>query len=816
MYNVESNFLQVIRLLGKDYLCAITCCSLGNEHVQVTNYALTMDLDFRKLKFTGRVRIQLRSGHDAVLNSVGLDIQSIVLNEKAVGFKQNGDELVIQTGPFEGILEVEYAGTVPDSLVGIYRAPYDHSQIVTTHFEAAQARRMLPCVDRPDAKAEFRIAVKIDKELTAISNMPIESIVPDGEKKLVIFQKTPRMSTYLLYLGVGKFEERTEKLGKTDVIVATTPGKVKLCAFAQDEAKKAIDFFESYYAIPYKLPKIHLIAVPEFAMGAMENWGAITFRESALLIDANSSTRMRKRVAEIVDHELAHQWFGNLVTMKWWDDIWLNESFATFMASKVVDSLHPDWRIWEDFMRNETAGAMERDCLKNTHPIRVPVKSPDEIEQIFDEISYGKGASILRMIEAYIGEDAFEKGVRQYLSNHAYSNATGNDLWNALETTSNKKVQKIMSGWIQQPGYPMLTVEEKEGKLTLHQERFLISGVPEEGVWPMPITLEINGHSQSILMDSSDQTLDTGTPIKSLKVNLDRTGFYLVRYVGSESLLWNSRLSAIDQWGIVFDAFAFLLSGKIAFPDYVNLLKRFTTTAEYLPIHEISDQLSFLNTIARPRISDFSRTFHRSQLDLLREKADENALVLREAVANRLTLVDEAYARELATNFKEYDSVPPDMKQAVALAYARSTEDYDSLIAAYRRSNSDEDKLRLLTAMTAFTHGQLVNQTLDFTLTTEVKRQDTRLILVTATGNPDARDNTWKWLQENIGKLEERYEGTGILSGTFLSIIPILGIGRVEEMKMFFTNHKIPDAEVGVNAGLERLLVYDRLARTLA
>jgi len=437
-----------------------------------------MDLDFRKLKFTGRVRIQLRSGHDAVLNSVGLDIQSIVLNEKAVGFKQNGDELVIQTGPFEGILEVEYAGTVQDSLVGIYRAPYDHSQIVTTHFEAAQARRMLPCVDRPDAKAEFRIAVKIDKELTAISNMPIESIVPDGEKKLVIFQKTPRMSTYLLYLGVGKFEERTEKLGKTDVIVATTPGKVKLCAFAQDEAKKAIDFFESYYAIPYKLPKIHLIAVPEFAMGAMENWGAITFRESALLIDANSSTRMRKRVAEIVDHELAHQWFGNLVTMKWWDDIWLNESFATFMASKVVDSLHPDWRIWEDFMRNETAGAMERDCLKNTHPIRVPVKSPDEIEQIFDEISYGKGASILRMIEAYIGEDAFEKGVRQYLSNHAYSNATGNDLWNALETTSNKKVQKIMSGWIQQPGYPMLTVEEKEGKLTLHQERFLISGVP--------------------------------------------------------------------------------------------------------------------------------------------------------------------------------------------------------------------------------------------------------------------------------------------------------------------------------------------------
>lgn len=815
MYNVESNFLEGTGVLGKDYLCAMTCCGLGNEHVQVTSYALTMDMDFRKLTFSGRVRIRLRSEQDTVLNSVGLDIQSIVLNEKPVGFKQIGEELIVQTGPFDGILEVNYTGIIGDSLVGIYRASYDHSQIVTTHFEAAEARRMLPCVDHPDAKAEFRIAVKIDKELTAISNMPIESVVPDGERKLVTFQNTPRMSTYLLYLGVGNFEERTEKLGKTDVIVATTPGKVKLCEFSQDEAKKAIDFFESYYAIPYKLPKMHLIAVPEFAMGAMENWGAITFRESALLIDANSSTRTRKRVAEIVDHELAHQWFGNLVTMKWWDDIWLNESFATFMASKVVDSLHPDWKAWEDFIRNETAEAMERDCLKRTHPIQVPVKSPDEIEQIFDEISYGKGASILRMIEAYIGQDAFEKGIRQYLSNHTYSNATGNDLWNTLETTSNKKVQKIMSRWVQQPGYPMLTVEARDGKLILHQERFLISGASEKGVWPMPITLEINGHSQSILMDSSEQILDTGNLIKSLKVNLDRTGFYIVRYIGSENLLWNSQLSTIDQWGIVFDAFALLLSGKMAFPDYMKLLKRFITGVEYLPIHEISDQLSFLNTIARPRISDFSRMFHQSQLDLLREKTDENALVLREAVANRLTLMDDAYSRELATKFKDYDTVPPDMKQAVALAYARSTEDYDNLMAAYRKIDSDEDKIRLLTAMTAFTHAPLVNQTLDFTLTTEVKRQDTRLILVTATRNPDARNITWKWLQENVGKLEERYEGTGILSGTFLSTIPILGIGRVEEMKAFFTNHKIPDAEVGINAGLERLLVYDRLARTL-
>jgi len=783
--------------------------------VQVTSYNLIMDVDFQQLKFTGTVRIQMRSEQDAVLNSAGLEIQRIALKDKLVSFRQGGEELIVQTGPFEGILEVKYAGIVPDSLAGIYRAPYDHTQIVTTHFEAAQARRMLPCIDHPDAKAEFKIAVMIDRELTAISNMPIESVIPNGERKLVTFQTTPRMSTYLLYLGIGKFEELTEKLGKKDVIVATIPGKVKLGKFSQDEAKKAISFFESYYAIPYALPKIHLIAVPEFAMGAMENWGAITFRESALLIDANSTIKTRKRVAEIVGHELAHQWFGNLVTMKWWDDIWLNESFATFMAFKLLNSIHKDWRSWEDFMRNDTAGALGRDGLKKTHPIQVPVKSPDEIEQIFDEISYGKGASILRMIEAYVGEDAFQAGVREFLSSHTYSNATGNEFWNSLDACSHKEVKKIMSAWIQQPGYPMLTVKVTGGKLILRQERFLISGATETGLWPIPLTLEINGHPQNVLMNASEQALETEL-ITSLKVNVDRTGFYLTQYLGCEDLVWNSDLSAIDRWGVVFDAFAFLLSGKTNFTDYMKLLKRFTTEVEYLPIHEISDQLSFLYTIARPRISEFSSAFHRSQLGMLRGKSDENGMILREAVACRLTLVDDGYSHELESKFREYTQVTPEMKQAVALAYARSTENYDNLLATYRKSDSDEDRIRLLTAMTAFRNPPFVNRTLDFTLTKEVKRQDVRLILATAAGNPDARDTTWRWLQQNIEKLQALYKGTGILSGTFLSTIPFLGIGRVEEVRTFFKQHEFHDSEVGISAGLEKLFVYDRLAKALA
>src|SRR5208337_3482623 len=357
--------------------------------MEVKIYNLFMDIDFTGLKFNGKVLIELKSERDVVLNSAELEILHVTSGQKNFQFEQSDEELTISTGAFVGTLAVEYKGSIPDSLAGIYRAPYDHTHVVTTHFEAAQARRMLPCVDRPDVKAEFKVTVRVDKSLDVISNMPIASVNDEGEKKVVAFRETPRMSTYLLYLGVGKFEEQTATLLKTDVILATTPGKSKLGTFALDEAEKALQFYEGYYGTPYQLPKLHLIAVPEFAVGAMENWGAITFREVLLLVDENTSAKMKRRSAMAIAHELAHQWFGDLVTMKWWDDIWLNESFTTFMAYKAVDSAHPEWRIWTNFFNGEPAveslaGAMDQDSTENTHPIQVHVTSPDEIEQIFD------------------------------------------------------------------------------------------------------------------------------------------------------------------------------------------------------------------------------------------------------------------------------------------------------------------------------------------------------------------------------------------------------------------------------------------------
>jgi tricorn protease interacting factor F2/3 len=788
--------------------------------VQVISYDLFIDLDFDELKFKGRLLIKLKTEQDVVLNSVGLEILRVNSGKSDFRFRQNGEELITETGPFDGTLEVDYAGTIPDSLAGIYKAPYDHTHIVTTHFEAAQARRMLPCIDRPDLKAEFKVAVRIDKDLEAISNMPIESVRADGERKVVTFQKTPQMSTYLLYLGVGKFEALTEKLGQTEIVLATTPGKARLGKFAQDEAKKAIQFFNSYYSLPYMLPKLHLIAVPEFAMGAMENWGAITFREVRLLVDSNTSTKTRMQISLAIAHEIAHQWFGDLVTMKWWNDIWLNESFATLMAYKAVHSIHPNWEIWNNFFNGEPrvetlAGALGRDCLKNTHPIEVKVSSPDEIEQIFDAISYGKGAHVLQMIEAYIGEEAFREGVRRYLSAHAYSNATGNDLWSALEDASGKQVKKIMSSWIQQPGYPAVTASLREGKLILRQERFLMSGDSEGNPWPIPIIIEVNGERKTILMETAEQTIET-RGLKSLRINPDRTGFYPVRYVGLDEFLWQSKLSPFDRWGIAFDAFLFLLSGKMAFKEYLTLIKKFGKEDEPLPAGEVSDQLASLYAMIPSKIIEISKEFHRSLLESLEKKTDQNSLILQGKAAGRLALIDEGYASKLGGEFKNYAKVPPDMKQAVTLAYARSANDFDKLAAAYRGSSSDEDKVRFLTAMTAFANIGLVQRTLDFALSGEVKRQDVISAIYAATEKPQAKDVAWTWLQSNIVKLQELYRSTGTLSGVFLSLIPILGIGKVQEVEDFFDEHKMPEAEMGIKAGLERLRAYDRFVRKTA
>jgi tricorn protease interacting factor F2/3 len=782
---------------------------------EVREYDLFLDVDYTGLKYSGKVTVDLESIGDVSLNAVGQQINGVTSGSRKVPFKHDGKVLAIQTGKFSGPLEIEFNSKISDNFTGFYKASYGDGYILSTHLEAVQARKVFPCLDHPAYKAAFRVKVRTDANLLVISNMPIESETTEAGKKTVTFQKTPKMSTYLLYLGVGKFVQEKGRHGKTELYAAYADrptGKINT-GFSFEATKKVLDYYESYFGIPFQLPKLHNVAVPEFAYGAMENWGAITYREILLHVDKDTSIRAKKSVAHVIAHEIAHMWFGDLVTMKWWDDLWLNESFATFMDYKSTDRAYPDWKVWQDFVRTSTSGAMGRDSLTKTHPIMANVHDPEEIEELFDEISYGKGASILRMIEAYIGSENFKRGVAQYLQKFRYSNASGHDLWSNLQEASGTDVSRIMEGWISQEGFPVVKVSSTGNKLVLEQERFLLTGGTSKQIWPIPVIMNVDGKTQLLLLDKKKSEVNLATTPKSLKINVDQTGFYVVQYDGKalQDLVWKGRLSSFDRWGLINDAKAFLLSGRMPFKEYLNLIQTYQSEEEYLPAIELSDQLSFLYQIAPSKLAETSRKFHSAELKIFETKKDDNSTTLKGVIAARLTLLDDAYAKSAGSKFKDLASVEPDMKRSVVMGYARSSNDYDGLISRYTKSATDEERLRFMEGLVSFKNPELIAKTLDFALSGKVKRQDVRNVILYATSNPDGRTAIWQWFKKNMTKLEAMYAGTAQFSIILREYFSIIGVGLAAEVEKFFNEHTV----IGADIALERLRVYDQLAKRI-
>jgi len=782
---------------------------------EVREYDLFLDVDFAGLKYSGKVTVDLASVGDISLDAVGQQITSVTTGGRKVPFKHSGKVLEIQTGKLSGPLEIEFSSKVSDNFTGLYKASYGDGYILTTHLEAVQARKVLPCMDHPAFKAVFKVRVRTDLNLSVISNMPIESETKEGDKKTVAFKKTPKMSTYLLYLGIGKFVQEKGRHGGTELYAAYADrptGKINT-EFSFDATRKVLDYYESYFGISFQLPKLHNVAVPEFAYGAMENWGAITYREILLHVDKDTSIRARKSVAHVIAHEVAHMWFGDLVTMKWWDDLWLNESFATFMDFKSTDRAYPEWKVWQDFVRTSTSGAMGRDALTKTHPIMAKVHDPEEIEELFDEISYGKGASILRMIEAYIGSENFKNGVAQYLQKFRYSNASGHDLWSSLQEASGTDVSRIMEGWISQEGFPVIKASLVDGKLTLEQERFLLTGGTSKQTWPIPVTMNVDGKTQSLLLDKKKGEVNLPTTPRSLKLNVDQTGFYVVQYNGKEllDLVWKSGLSPLDRWGLISDAKAFLLSGRTSFKEYIKLVEKYQNEEEYLPAVEVSDQLSFLYQIAPSKLIETSRKFHNAGLRIFEGKKDDNSTTLKGIIAARLTLLDDVYAKKAGSKLNDLANVEPDMKRSVVMGYARLSNDYDGLISRYTESTTDEERLRYLEGLASFKKPELVAKTLDFALSSKVKRQDVRNVILYATANPDAKTSLWEWFKKNMAKLEEMYAGTAQFSIILREYFSIVGVGRAAEVEKFFSEHKV----IGADIALERLRIYDQLAKKI-
>ncbi len=603
------------------------------------NYDLEFEPDFVKFKFRGKEKIRIKISkptQQIVLNSAELEILdcTVIWNEKKLKAKtrldEKNEELILNLPEKisdKAILEIDFVGTLNDKLVGFYRSKYEYrgkeKYLATTQFEAADARRAFPCWDEPEAKATFDVSLVVDRNLTAISNMPVASKKVLGKKTLFRFERTPVMSTYLLYIGVGEFEFLQGKLGKTLVRIITTKGKKQQGKMALVFTKQFLSYFQKYFKIPYPLPKLDMIAIPDFASGAMENWGAITFRETVLLYDPKtSSTDTLQHIAEVVAHELAHQWFGNLVTMKWWNDLWLNESFATFMATKAVDTIYPSWDFWDQFLISEMTGGLSLDSLKSSHPIDVDVKSPADVRQIFDEISYNKGGSVLMMLENFVGQEVFRKGLHNYLKKHEFSNATTEDLWNSLGAASRNPVRQLMNTWVRQIGYPIIEATVVDSKIKLSQKRFLLDGggKQQRGHWMIPVSVRTEDGVVTKMMKDSINVPYGG---KWFKVNDGQKGFYRVKY-DEESLenlgrlVEEKKISNLDRWSIHHDLTALVLSNKYQLKHYLDFVGHYEEEDDYVVLSDIIGFLNFLYvTFSGEKFWDEIKEFNHNFMGML-------------------------------------------------------------------------------------------------------------------------------------------------------------------------------------------------------
>ncbi len=792
--------------------------------MNINEYILDLDVDFKGLTFKGKERIKFSADREKLsLNSAELDVESILHGKEQLRFSadEQSQTLDIQK-EFSGDSEIliTFSGKVSESLQGLYIARYSQNDyMLSTQFESTGARFLFPCLDHPAYKARFSLNLTINEELDAISNMPQSSVKQkDGGKKLITFQQTPPMSTYLIYIGIGKIEERSISAGNYDCILAAPKGLLNSSDVPVKEAISFIEEYEKYFGVKYVLPKVHLIAVPEFAAGAMENWGAITFREVLLMLNDGTSTSVKQTVSEVIAHELAHQWFGNLVTMKWWNDLWLNESFATFMAFKMVDRTHKEWEFMNRFIQSETAGALSGDSLINTHPIDADVRNPDEVAQIFDEISYGKGASILRMIENYVGEEKFRDGIRIYLKKYQYGNAMGSDLWSCIEEASGMPVSRIMEAWIKRKGYPLILAESMNGKIRVRQKRFMMNGEDSESMWPVPLFVKRSDGNERVLLDSREMEIEDGGVIK---LNDSQIGFYRVLYSDD---LWNrvtsslKNLHRLDLRELLSDLFAFLKSGNLNLEEYLKRVEPFISIDDYVVVEDLAGQLFTLASILpdNENLNTMAVSYFRRNLESLGEKKKGEAdylAILRSNLSTYLASTDLEYNRKMSRDFQKFFDLDPDIRATVAISEARVNNNFGSLIEKYRLANGDEDRIKILSGIGWLSGDENNRKTLQMIDDGTIKKQDILRLYTSMTANPFNRAKVFMEFPKAMEIMEKHFRGTAYPAMMAEMIIPVVGLGRENEMKKLAESLKRASNQTGINKGLEILEIYSRLVR---
>ncbi len=802
----------------------------GDLSLEIKSYDLDLDVDFRRSLVEGYVAIGVKSpGNLFQLDAVGMEIRAVTVDGKKSKFSYDAakGKLTVRDAPKpESEVGVRFTKRVRDDVIfGLYKSKYGKEHLLVTDLEPAEARTVFPCVDEPSCKAVFRLSVVTDEGLSVISNTPAVSKKAENGRVRFSFSQTPRMSTYLFFMGIGKFEEATTKSGKVNVIAASRPGQGRDSEFIREISGAVLKDYEGYFGIPYPLPKLHLIGLPEYHTGAMENWGAITSREHYVVLRSDASDSERRNAARIMANEIAHQWFGDLVTMKWWDDVWLNESFATFMEAKVLDRLHPEWDTWREFLRADTFRSLNADALSETHPIQAKVKTVEEVGSLFDAISYGKGASVLRMLETYVGERAFRKGVSAYLRKFSYSNASGEDLWESLAVASGLPVTKVAKTWVTRPGFPLVRVRASKGSVSLSQGRFSLSGKESSVLWPIPLTLLADGDHQSALFDKRSTSIKAKRPERVL-VNPRRTGFYSVLYddrIYDRLAKGFSAMHSHDRAGVLNDLYLFLQAGMVRPEQYFRFAALSGKVVDPLLALTVSDHLVNLRAIADDAevVMHAWSAFYRSQVRLLglarKRGENENLGLVREVVTAQLAKTDREFARKLAQRFEQFDSVDANLKTAVATAYAmtKGEKAFGPLLGVVRNAKSEADRSKVYVALTSFEDPALVRKALELTISGEVSRSDTGYTLPGAASNPRARSVLWEWIKSRYDRVRDLYGASQQFYLYLNAVIPRCGMGQEADVHSFISGKRYKDGEMTFRRAFELLDVNSRLRERL-
>ncbi|XP_076380001.1 puromycin-sensitive aminopeptidase isoform X3 [Megalopta genalis] len=730
---------------------------------------------------------------------------------------------------------------------GLYRSKYTRldgsvEYAAVTQFESTDARRCFPCWDEPSHKATFDIVLNVPLGLTALSNMPVKKKETSQDSmETYHFETTSIMSTYLVAIVIGEFDYIEDKSRDGVLVRVYTPkSKTEQGRFALETSVKMLPYYKDYFGIAYPLPKIDLIAIADFSSGAMENWGLVTYRETCLLVDPQNTSALRKQwIALIVAHELAHQWFGNLVTMEWWTHLWLNEGYASFVEFLCVADLFPEYDIWSQFVTDTYIGALELDALQNSHPIEVPVGHPSEIDEIFDEISYNKGACVIRMLHAYIGDDDFRKGMNLYLNRYSYGNAETMDLWRALEEASNKNVGSVMSTWTEQQGFPVVTVEHRQDGsdriLTLTQKRFLAGGVEETGdsSWMIPISVSTSKDPKKfVLTDLLDEKtkefrVKDVAPESWVKLNPGTIGFYRTHY-SSEALslllpaVKDGTLPPLDRLGLFDDLFAVAQAGRAFTVEVLQLMHAFKKEDNFTVWSSIDNALRKIGfLLSHLDCLDSYKAFGRSLMHDIRNKLGWDpkpneshcdtllrSLVLdRMAVLNDRDTIEEAKKRfELHVSRKTLLSA--DLRSPVykAVLSNGNNETYQTMLKLYRETDLHEEKDRILKALGAIKDEAILAEILEFAMSVEVRAQDAVYAIMSASMTYKGRLMAWEFIKKHWETIHDRYDGSFLLTRLVKIVTEnFVTEEQANDVENFFKEHPTPGTERTVQQSVESI-----------